>query len=630
MTGLVTDMRKMEKEKEANQEQELKKNSGFFPKLLWILLTLGTLLFMITAIQWIATLRYPDMSAYLFWVLTSLLILLHVIIGLANPPESYSLEIILDGNQICHMVPLRHVLIVSANTVVGIAGVVSMAYIGLRRPCYGTLSAWNIFGFILSILLLLWVIISSLGDKFLKQKSPMELPHIQFPEEVVKKSEEFCAGHLETLVNLFYTLLPLPSMSSLTSSLKQSRTIINKPVHILSVFLAMILCLLMFSAQLWFIKSRPYVEEWQNADQDDYFAREWDITGTARVVDRKLVILISTPVTFILSILLIILVRKTTVISMLVVSLISSFLGVFFLVFSFFSVQYIILMGVNFSLLHKILTLITLLPVPLLSSIFLALAYSNILQLQEEKEAEKMSNSESCCLTFSMFLSVAFIFLSISTMININLAINNYMKDDWSTTIDHKYDMECKGLVYVQDSYGEYYPEYYEKPAKCHGKVLEISLQERCTFFSISQMSVTESMIFYFLLLVLTGRRITRKALFLPGILLFVSAGTTFKTFITGFDQNYSHYKNNNLFLLILGYILTIVSFIIGLSCSIIGSPVLITFIVYLSRTIWAMIVLIFIFFITLAQSFLMLAGSLARMISTTIKNSQQRGDEEC
>merc|ERR1719153_685013 len=622
MTGLVTDMRKMEKEKEANQEQELKKNSGFFPKLLCILLTLGTLLFMITAIQWIATLRYPDMSAYLFWVLTSLLILLHVIIGLANPPESYSLEIILDGNQICHMVPLRHVLTVSANTVVGIAGVVSMAYIGLRRPCYGTLSAWNIFGFILSILLLLWVIISSLGDKFLKQKSPMELPHIQFPEEVVKKSEEFCAGHLETLVNLFYTLLPLPSMSSLTSSLKQSRAIINKLVHILSVFLAMILCLLMFSAQLWFIKSRPYVEEWQDADQDDYFAREWDITGTARVVDRKLVILISTPVTFILSILLIILMKKTTVISMLVVSPISSFLGVFFLVFSFFSVQYIILMGVNVSLLHKILTLITLLPVPLLSSIFLALAYSNILQLQEEKEAEKSNNSETdCCLTFSMFLSVAFIFLSISTMININLAINNYMKDDWSTTIDHTYDIDC---------YDVYHTGYYEKPRKCHGKVLAISLQEKCTFFSISQMSVTESMIFYFLLLVLTGRRITRKALFLPGILLFVSAGTTFKTFITGFDQNYSHYKNNNLFLLILGYILTIVSFIIGLSCSIIGSPVLITFIVYLSRTIWAMIVLIFIFFITLAQSFLMLAGSLARMISTTIKNSQQRGDEEC
>merc|ERR1719233_180374 len=222
----------------------------------------------------------------------------------------------------------------------------------------------------------------------------MELPHIQLPEEVVKKSEEFCAGHLKTLVNLFHTLLPLPSVSSLTNSLKQSRPIINKPVHILSLFLAMILCLLMFSAQLWFINSRPSVEEWQEADQDNYFAREWDMTGTARVVDRKLVILISTLVTFTLSILLIILTRKTTVFSMLVASIISSFLGVFFLVFSFFSVQYIILMGVNFSLLHKILTLITLLPVPLLSSIFLSLAYSNILQLQEEKEVEKSNNSE--------------------------------------------------------------------------------------------------------------------------------------------------------------------------------------------------------------------------------------------
>ena len=133
----------------------------------------------------------------------------------------------------------------------------------------------------------------------------MELPHIQLPEEMVNNSEEFCGGHLENMVHLFYALLPLPSMSSLSKVLKQPRTIINKPVHILSLILAIILCLLMFSAQLIV---------WQEADQADYFAREWDITGTARVVDRKLVILISTPVTIMLSILLIILMKKTTVI----------------------------------------------------------------------------------------------------------------------------------------------------------------------------------------------------------------------------------------------------------------------------------------------------------------------------
>ena len=48
MAGLVTDLKKMEKEKEANQEQELKKDTGFFPKLLLILLAFGTLVFMIT------------------------------------------------------------------------------------------------------------------------------------------------------------------------------------------------------------------------------------------------------------------------------------------------------------------------------------------------------------------------------------------------------------------------------------------------------------------------------------------------------------------------------------------------------------------------------------------------------
>ena len=307
---------------------------------------------------------------------------------------------------------------------------------------------------------------------------------------------------------------------------------------------------------------------------------------------------------------------------MLVASLISLILGMFFLVFSFFTVQYILLMGVKFSLLHKILTLITLFPVPLLSSLFLALSYSNILQLKEEKEEEKSSNSESCCLTFSMFLSISFIFLSMATMTTTNLAIKNGIQENWNTTRDHRSDLECRGWV----SYGDYYTEYYERPQKCFGKVLEFSVQERMTVFSISQMSATETMIFFFLLLVLTGRRITRKSLFLPGIFLFVSAGTTFKAFVTNFDQHYSHYKNNNLFLLILNYFLTIVSFIIGLSCSIIGSPLLITFLEYLSRTICSMIVLIFIFFITVVQNFLKLADSLVTMTITAIKIVKKNG----
>merc|ERR1719308_468001 len=138
-----------------------------------------------------------------------------------------------------------------------------------------------------------------------------------------------------------------------------------------------------------------------------------------------------------------ILMRKTTFISMLVASLISLILGMFFLVFSFFTVQYILLMGVKFSLLHKILTLITLFPVPLLSSLFLALSYSNILQLKEEKEEDKSSNSESCCLTFSMFLSISFIFLSMATMTTTNLAIKNGIQENWNTTRDHRSDIEC-------------------------------------------------------------------------------------------------------------------------------------------------------------------------------------------
>merc|ERR1711970_1340978 len=102
-----------------------------------------------------------------------------------------------------------------------------------------------------------------------------------------------------------------------------------------------------------------------------------------RIEDRILIILISTPVTFLLSTILILLIRKPNVLRMLLFIIISLVLGLFFLVFSFSTVQYIIHMG-KLSPLPKILTLASLLPVPLLAAVFLALTYTNIMQLKEE------------------------------------------------------------------------------------------------------------------------------------------------------------------------------------------------------------------------------------------------------
>merc|ERR1711872_1009453 len=102
--------------------------------------------------------------------------------------------------------------------------------------------------------------------------------------------------------------------------------------------------------------------------------------------------------------------KNITVIRMLLSSLTTVLIGTFFLVFSICSVQYLIMMGVKIPLLFKLLTFVTLLPVPLLAAVFMALAYSNLIQVWVRKENESSASSTAWYLTFFRFLSVVFIF----------------------------------------------------------------------------------------------------------------------------------------------------------------------------------------------------------------------------
>ena len=114
-------------------------------------------------------------------------------------------------------------------------------------------------------------------------------------------------------------LVPFPSIHSWNSFDKvmdEPRRITNIPVHVISILLAMFACMTMFSAQLWDMAITECNEGQKCSlfqDPDDTFAR-YQVYGivVSKISNRKLSILVSAPITFLLCISLLILLRGTT------------------------------------------------------------------------------------------------------------------------------------------------------------------------------------------------------------------------------------------------------------------------------------------------------------------------------
>ena len=125
---------------------------------------------------------------------------------------------------------------------------------------------------------------------------------------------------LAKLVEAFSQLLQLPNIHSFNHvdrALEQTRKITNKPVHVFSIILAMLICLVIFSAQLWDIAITDCI--WNEdqtmcykSDPDDAFARDWVYGIVSGISDRKIIILVSSPIAFILSTILLSLMTKPT------------------------------------------------------------------------------------------------------------------------------------------------------------------------------------------------------------------------------------------------------------------------------------------------------------------------------
>ena len=127
------------------------------------------------------------------------------------------------------------------------------------------------------------------------------------------------------------------------------------------------------------------------------------------------------------------------------------------------------------------------------------------------------------------------------------------------------------------------------------------------TQFSISQLCVTESLLMLCLFVMLTGRRISKMSLFIPGILLFVSAISTVIFFFT----RVIHYEITGLLFSILNTINTSAALTIGFISIFSGAALFVSFLTQIFKVILPISLAVFIIILTVLKGFLKLANLL-------------------
>ena len=316
-------------------------------------------------------------------------------------------------------------------------------------------------------------------------------------------------------------------------------------------------------------------------------------------------------------------------------------MGIFFFLFSINTVQYIILLGSKLSNLSFILKLVTLMPIPLLTALFMGLAFSNLIQMGEENEEQrqktgllsipnilaiapmgyimptlslsplrKLSPTQSSA--YSYYIVSIFFFLSLATMTSSNLVMMSTLQDQWNVTHGHdRWDHECHQ--------NNQHPQ--PMPDKCYGMELKHEVQNDFTLFSMSQLLLTESFLLLSIFITLTGNRITKKSLFFPGLFLFIAAILTIIAFFTGIGQY--DLQTNGFPFLILSSVNTISAVIIGVICVIAGGSVFISCITVFLRIILSIFVLGLIIILTTLEALLKLAS-----LNTKVKTESKVEEE--
>eukprot|EP00092_Neocalanus_flemingeri_P031164 GFUD01033855.1.p1 GENE.GFUD01033855.1~~GFUD01033855.1.p1 ORF type:complete len:634 (-),score=107.87 GFUD01033855.1:202-2103(-) len=579
-----------------DQEVDLENMKGEkFPVFYGIcLMIIGGILFSITSF-------FVLVSGYIgacpvLWNIIGIFVFSHGLIVYFQPPKIYSLEVVTNGKQFISTLPIRHILVCMTNTICSTTGIIAMCTL---RSRYNII--WNIIGLVLSIPLLLVTLISVLASysktgKMIKSQYFNNLGTNFIPTEPKKEDFVWIFRKYIELFRKLLPVLPLPSvqiLNNLDDVLKEPRLLTNKPVHVLSIILAMVACIAMFVSQLWDITIAKCNEGhtcFFHQDPEGTFARSWVMYGVLGYYgsDRKLIILVSTPITFLLCTTLLLLLRKTTVLRMILSGFISLGMGIFFFLFSIDTSQYIILLGTKMSTLSFILKLVSLMPIPLLAALFMSLAYSNMIQMMEENEDKRSGKLKAGVLSISIILAIVFFFLSLTSMVTTNLSMIATLQGYWGDACNENE-----------------YPD-------CHGE-LDYQVQNDFTLFSISQVLLTESFLLLSVFITMTGRRITKQSLFFPGLLLFAAASSTITAYFCNINnyvfEAFPYLKTNGMVFLILPSVITISSLILGFFCVVTGGSVFISFITIIFRVILSIFVLAVLVILTVLDALLNLAS---------------------
>jgi len=602
-----------------NEDEKTLKNT-ILEHLGVILFIIGISIIVFTNIVWTTTVDYNDshhFEAPAFWLILGIFFAIHGAIKYFKPNNDFNLDLSANGKHFSGSVPLQSIAIRSTNIVCALTGIITMSTLG---P-YWYWTGWNILGLLLSILLLIYAVIPR---RLIQGPMKCLKGHSEVPlgwSTSYKTSEAFgdCGALLQSQINLLAKLFSLPSTTffiSLSEEINKPRKLPNKPVHILYLVTAIIICILMFTTQLWNTMETDCEEDrkWISCDPKDSFARDYDNFHIARFEDRKLIIFVGAPIIFILSSMLCFLLKETTPLRMLLSSLISLVIGIMLFYFSLFSIQCIIFMSGKMTILFKILTLVSLSPVPLLSATFMALSYNNLVQMTEEKGAEPWSKKKISLLGISGALLIIYAGLSMTATVNSSITVMQKTQSKWNSTRDYDYDCECTDNCYNYRDYSAYAERTSSpksKPEKCFLRSLSYHVKDEVVFFSVSQMCVTEAVLFLTLFFFLVGKRITRKTLFLPGLFLFAAGISNIIAYCLGhsLQQDYS------LFFLILTGVPTISATGIGAALIIAGISFATSFLILLLKLLLACVLVAVLLLTSIIQLLLLL-------VSKTLRNN--------
>jgi hypothetical protein len=414
--------------------------------------------------------------------------------------------------------PLRTIAFTSTNLVFATIGIVVMTCL---RDWYWP--AWNILGLTLSILVALVAILPVNWTGFTGTLR-LALPTVE-----VSGSTEI-SKTVERMVSSVATLLPhIP----LNTSLEVPVVLPRRALHHTLLLLAMVLTAGVFGAQITdaILADQDQDDSYSYfpslTDPDNTYAR-WRTLVGLDLVTSKLVVLICSPVSFLLCLPLLLLTHRSTQLHLLLAAMLALAMAATHSFLSVDSLSWMLLLdATSLSPTSYVLRLAIALAQPLLAATFTALGLS-FLQALGGKSAELSTKWKVCKTSLVTMAALTILVLAMVSLTETSTTLGTSLSTQWNSTEDHRYSRECS-----KDTRSYRYDYDYErsttarpaKPSYCYDVSLDYRVEAAYNLTNLSLLSLSTSHLLLGLLLLL-GPRLSPAILLVLGIAMFGSAIT--------------------------------------------------------------------------------------------------------